>query len=103
MGAVGIHLTDHVVILIKPPPETSDIRCTQSLFTLAVQDMDMGIIGCHLVGKITGAIGAIVIDDQDVYAVRLCFAQTAHDEGQIILFVVRRDDDQRVVARLSQR
>ena len=63
MGAVGIHLTDHVVILIKPPPETSDIRCAQAFFPLAVQDMDMGIIGCHLVGKITSAIGAIVIDD----------------------------------------
>jgi hypothetical protein len=66
VGAVGVHLDEHVVPALKCPAETGDVCGTQTLFAQPVQYMHSGIFGGNGVRQLSGTVRAVVIHDQDV-------------------------------------
>ena len=58
-----------------------------------MQHMKMRVGQRHRVGTLTGPIGAVVINNQDV-GVRNSSAHFAHHDGEIPQFVVGRNEDQ---------
>jgi hypothetical protein len=64
-----------------------------------VQDVDVVIAGRQPVCDGPGAVGAVVVGDQDV-GLRDGVADPPHDERQILTLVVGGDDDENATERV---
>jgi hypothetical protein len=63
-----------------------------------MHDVDtVGILKRQLVGELTGAVGATVVNHEDVH-LRLRRMNPGEDDRQVAALVVRRDYDQRAWA-----
>ena len=68
VGAVGVHLADHVVAARRAPPEA--VRGTprrDPALAVAVQHVTCGSAAAIVVGERAGAVGRAVVDDQHVH------------------------------------
>jgi hypothetical protein len=91
---VGVHLDDDVVPAAEPVREAGPVRHAEAGLVQLRQYFDLPQFrGDHL-GQIRGAIGASVVDDQDV-SVSYRGAHLAEDIGDVLGLEVGRDDDQR--------
>ena len=94
MAAVGIHLHQHGVAALEAPVERRQVGRAQTVLGGAVHDVDaVAVRRGRLVGEPTGAVGAPVVDDEDV-DVGAGFAHPAEDERKVLQLVVGRDDHQ---------
>src|SRR5690606_37852697 len=91
--AVGVHLHEHRVAVLEPPPETGDVGGTETVLLGAVQHRDALVGGGEFVGEVTGAVGAAVVDDEDV-GVRQRSVQPRDDPTEVLPIVVGRTDHQ---------
>ena len=66
VGAVGVHLADHVVAGVERHPEAVQVGRAQAGLVGAVQDRDLRVGGGEPVGDVAGAVGRAVVDDEDV-------------------------------------
>jgi hypothetical protein len=80
-------------VVVLGPAEPGDVRGPESVLLGAVHHGDAIVASGDLVGEATGAVGAVVVDDEDARARH--GAQRALDRiGQCVQFVVRRYDDE---------
>src|SRR5690606_19317467 len=98
--AVGVHLHEHRVAVLEPPPETGDVGGTETVLLGAVQHRDALVGGGEFVGEVTGAVGAAVVDDEDV-GVRQRSVQPRDDPTEVLPLVVGRNDHQGASARCA--
>ena len=97
VAAVGVHLDQHRVLATQTPREAGQVRRAQTVLGGAVHDVHAVRVGQgQLVGQLAGAVGAAVVDDQDVH-VGTARRARADDQRQVLPLVVRGDDDQRAL------
>src|SRR5699024_9873806 len=83
VGAVGVHLAEDSVVTLEAPLEAGDVRAAQATLALAVEDVDVGVGGGQLIRLLTGAVGAVVVDDEDV-DLRGGGADSADDQREVL-------------------
>ena len=67
VGEVSIHLENILVVAFQRPLETCDIGRAQSQFSGTFQDEEpVGELSHHAFHDIGGAIGTVVVDDEDI-------------------------------------
>ncbi len=93
MGAVGVHLDDHPVAGLQGPDEARQVGGAEPLLALAVQDVHVVVAGREFVGELAGAVGAVVVRDQDV-GLGHRRADPADDQPDVLRLVVGRNDHQ---------
>ncbi len=93
VGAVGVHLHEHVVPGVQAPPEPRDVRGTQTLLPGPVQHVHARVGGGRGVGEVTGPVRARVVHDEHV-RVRDRGAQARERARQGQRLVVRGHDDE---------
>ena len=98
VGAVGVHLADHVVPGGERPREAGEVRRAQPLLAVAVQDRDGGVLGGQAFGDLPGPVRRAVVHDQDVH-IRPGGAQAPDHPGEVVRLVVGRDHHHRAAAR----
>jgi len=91
VGTVGVHFDQDVVTGLQPPLEAGNVSRAQAFLALAVQDMDLGIVGGKAVGKLPGAVRAVVINHQHVRR-RNSLPKALERLGQRFQFVVGGND-----------
>ncbi len=64
--AVGVHLDDDLVLAGQRVPEAVEVGGAEAVLAGAVQDADPLVGGGEGVGELAGAVGAGVVDDEDV-------------------------------------
>ena len=94
MTKVCIHLKDIVIAMLKPPFETADIGCAESLFTTTLYDKETVIkLFLHQAFHDSGCpVGGTIIDNEDIK----CHRQAEHctdDSFYIFLLIVGRDNN----------
>ena len=89
--AVGVHLHEDVVAGVEAPLEAGDVRRAQAGLARPVQDVDLAVLGGDAVRQLPRAVGAVVVDNQDVGG-RHGSAQAPEGLGQRFQLVVGRDD-----------
>jgi hypothetical protein len=87
---VGVHLDEDVVPVLHAPGEPVQVRGAEAGLAGAVEDVHVVVRGGELVGEVAGAVGAVVVGDQDVRAGTAL--RTRRRCGQVLALVVRRDD-----------
>ena len=89
---VGVHLDDGVVPGVERPREAGPVRRTEALLPRAAQQVHA--VPVHRVGphQIGGAVGAVVVDDQDV-AVARC-EHSVEQGPDVACFAVGRGHDE---------
>src|SRR3954451_14081845 len=98
MAAVGIHLDQHRIFASQPPSETGEVGGPQPILAGAMHDVDpVRVVQSQLVGKLTGAVGATVVDDQYVH-IRTSLVDASDDQRQVLPLVEGGDDDQSALA-----
>ena len=90
--AVGVHLDDHVVAVLQRPAEAGDVGAAEARLLCPVHDLDVRVGLRELVGEVPGAVGAVIVDHQQV-RVGDGFPDPAGDDLQVLPLVVRRHDD----------
>ena len=66
--AVGVHLDEHRVLPTQTPGESGQVRRAQAVLGGAVHDVGaIGIGRRQFVGELAGAVGAAVVDDEQVH------------------------------------
>src|SRR5258708_4672949 len=92
MGAVRVHLDEGAVPAVQRPVEAGDVGGTDAGLACPVQHMDLTIRSRELVGDLTSAVWAVVIDHEDI---RRWYrgAGPRHDRLQVAPLVEGRDDD----------
>ena len=96
---VGVHLEDELVAVLDGIVKAEYVRGAQAHLAGAVQRADPRIRRADLVDELAGAVGRVIVDDQDVGLGRE--AQDVRDQaGDILALVIGRDDDQRPHALL---
>ena len=65
---VGVHLHDDVVAALDADREAGAVRASPSpIFSVRTQHVDLPeLVVPRLVGQLGGAVGAVVVDDEDV-------------------------------------
>ena len=94
MAEVRIHLEHVGVGSLEGPLEARDVGAAQPPLPFPVQDVDVVVGAGPLGGDLTGPVGGVVIDDQDVRH-RERLAGGVQDAGEVLQLVVGGDDDQR--------
>src|SRR5262249_1807681 len=93
------HFDEHRVLAIQPPGEPRQIGGAQPTLGLPVHDMNaVGIGQGQLVRELTGAVGAVVVDDQYVH-IRARLVHASDDQRQGFPLVESGDDDQSALTR----
>ena len=93
VGAIRIHFTQNLVILLQTPLKASDISAQQAALALAVQHVKVGVLRCQLVGCLAGAIRGVIVNDEDVN-LRRGFTHAAGNQRQVLNLIVGGDNDQ---------
>ena len=93
MREVAVHLEDQIGTVGEGAAEDGDVRRAEPLLRPAVQDGDEGEVLREPVGDLAGAVGRVVVDDEDVDAERLEGAQHRLDVGAL---VIGREADRRL-------
>ena len=75
MGEVGVHLHDVARARAEGMPEAGQVGRSQPGSFGAVQHLDLRVLGGEAVGQAAGAVGRVVVDDQDAKACRRGVAQ----------------------------
>ena len=96
MRTVGIVLDQHVVPALQTPPETGQVRGTEPLLAHPVHDVDVVVGSRELISDVTGAVGRVVVGDENVRAGNRS-PQAAGDALDVLQLVVRRDDHENFV------
>src|SRR5262249_13722875 len=95
----GVHFDEHRVLAIQAPGEPRQIGGAQPTLGLPVHDMNaVGIGQGQLVRELTGAVGAVVVDDQYVH-IRARLVHASDDQRQVLPLVESRNDDQGALTR----
>ena len=63
---IGVHLDEDVVAPVEPPGESGPVGGAQARGLGAAQHADAAELTCERFGEIGGAVGAGVVDDEDV-------------------------------------
>lgn len=66
MGAVGVHLDDHVVAVLQRPAEPGDVGAAEPRLFCPVHDLDVPVGLRELVREVPRAVGAVIVDHQQV-------------------------------------
>ena len=66
MREVAIHFENEFVIALESPFEAGAVGASEAVFFGAVEDVDRGIFGGEFIGELAGAVGGIVIDDENI-------------------------------------
>ena len=99
VAAVGVHLDQHRVLATQAPGKPGQIRRAQSVLACAVHHVHPVRVGQRqLVGELAGAVGAAVVDDQNVH-VGARSVHPADDQRQVLPLVVGGDDHQGALTR----
>ncbi len=96
MAEIGIHVQHQVIAVLEGVFHPSDDRGPQAKFSLSVQAVQAGFGFCSLVAPRAGAVGGIVVDNQDVH-LRGDFPNGIDEQRQILDFVVGRNRDERAL------
>ncbi len=64
--AVRVHLHEDAVAVLQAPGEAREIRRAQAFLALAVQHLDMVVLGGQLVGELARAVRAVVVRHENV-------------------------------------
>ena len=68
VAAVGVHLDEHRVLAAQAPGKPGQVGGAQTVLGRAVHDVHpVGVGERQLVGELAGAVGAAVVDDQNVH------------------------------------
>src|SRR4051812_25719124 len=89
VGAVGVHLTDHVVPGLEGDPEAMAVRRAEAALLRPMDHLDSRVAGGQLVGQLPGAVRGVVVDDEHVQ-IGLRLAEATDDPAQVVGLVVRR-------------
>src|SRR5579885_954100 len=100
MRKIGVHLKGGIIAIRKGVLEASDIRRTQAKFAAAMQDMHARILRAHFLRQFSGAVGRMIIDDQNIGCGRVR-ENLLEQRGQILQLVVCWNDDQGFHKQLS--
>ena len=94
VAEVGVHLKDVVVFMFQRPFESSDIGCSQSLFSSAFDDEEaVAEFGTHQALYDGGrSVGTTIVDDKDMKAL-LKSKHGPDDLLYIFLFIISRNND----------
>jgi hypothetical protein len=87
VGAVGIHFDEYFVAFGEAPVESCEVCAAEAVFDGAVQYVDLGVFGCHVVGDLSGAVGTVVVDNEDI-DFGGCLAQALHYDRKVFFFIV---------------
>ncbi|GAA3073713.1 hypothetical protein GCM10020000_68290 [Streptomyces olivoverticillatus] len=93
MGAVGVHFHQDAVAVVQAPAEARQIGGPQPLLALPVQHLDVVVVGGQLVGELAGAVGTVVVGDEDV-RLRYGLPYPGDDGLDVLRLVVGRNDHQ---------
>ena len=97
--SVRVHLDRDVVSCRGRDVEAVDIRTGQTATRGATEHVDAAELRPELLGLCRGAVGARVVDDEDV-GTRACDAQSAEQRFDVVGFLVRGNDDEDPKVRL---
>jgi hypothetical protein len=89
---VDVHRHDHVVALVESQCEALPVGAAQPLLAGAAQQLDLPEFAGDLLDQVAGAVGAVVVDDDDVN-VRLRRADRGQQRPDVLTLVVRGEDD----------
>ncbi len=92
MRAVRVHLHHHAVAALERPVEPGDVRLAQAGLLRPVHDLHVRVGLGQLVRDVTGAIRAVVVDDQQVGR-RERRPDPARDGLKVLPLDVRRHND----------
>ena len=96
VGAVGIHLHQHLVVALQAPVEAGAVGGQQAVLAGAVQHVDLVVGGGELVGLRAGAVRRVVVHDEDVHGI-LRSQHALDDKREVLHLVVGRNDHQSLV------
>ncbi|EGJ78712.1 putative glycosyl transferase [Streptomyces sp. Tu6071] len=91
--AVRVHLDEDVEAVVEAPGETGEVGGAEPFLALAVQHLDVVVLGGESVGERARAVRAVVVRDEDVRRGHR-LARPADDRPDVLRLVVRRDDHQ---------
>ena len=92
MAEVGVHLDDHAGTAIERGAEPVEVRPPETLLGLPVEDANAGVGLGQLVGQAAGAIGRVVVDDEQRRA-RQGAQDRVGDRPDVFRFVIGGEDD----------
>ena len=94
VGEVDVHRHDDVVALVEGDGEALAVGAAETLLARPAQQLDLTVVGRHLLDQGGGAVRAVVVDDEDV-GVGDGRAHGPQERGHVLPLVVRRQDDDR--------
>ena len=102
MGEVAIQLEDELVASRQRPLEAGNVGPAQTVLFGAVQDVNRGMFGRELIGKLPGAIGRIIIHHQHVHGDRQS-EKTLRERKKILPLIVSWHNDEGLVHAVKTR
>src|SRR5712692_1091920 len=94
MRKIGIHLKSRIILVFNGVFEPGDISCTQAQLPRAMHDLDLLILCLNLVGKFACSIRRVIVNDQYIRSGRIRI-YLLKQWAQILVFVIRRNNDKR--------
>ncbi len=93
VGEVRVHLHDALGAELERPAEPGDVRGAEALLARSVEHRDPLVLGREAVGDVAGAIGGIVVDDEDPGALGRRREHRGNQRLEVVRFVVGGHDD----------
>ena len=93
MRPIRIHLTQHIKILLQPPPEPRHIGTTQPALTGTMQHMNLRILGRQLIRGLPRPIRAIIINHQNIH-LRGGSPHPGRNQRQILQLIIGGNNNQ---------
>ncbi len=104
MGEVAVHLDDEVGAVRQRPAKSIDVGPSQATRPRAMEHVQpTRPLGGQLVGDATGAVGRLVIHDQDVQARKAQIEQGLRHGHHVLGLVVGGQDNSQFQRRLTRR
>jgi hypothetical protein len=94
VGEIAVHLHQYVVAAAQPLDETVPVGRAQAQLASPHQNVDPAKVGASGLSDLGRAVGAGVVDDQDVGR-RHGHPQPPKNFGDVVGFVVGRENDER--------
>ena len=92
MREVGVHLHHQLGAAGERAAKARDVGGTQPLLALAVEDLDVVVLGGETVGDAAGAVGRVVVHDQDPAIGGQPLTDSDHQPLEVVGLVVGRQD-----------
>jgi hypothetical protein len=92
VGEVGVHLQDEVGAAVEGAAEARQVGRAEAFLAGPVEDLDARVGGREAVGDTAGAVGRVVVDDEDPGVGGQVRAGRLHDRGDVRRLVVGRED-----------